>query len=84
MSFTIQKLKEIGNKQGLPSVFIDSVYFLNNSLDNLVKNIENNPFHHLRQEFNANVLDLHKKKGFFPYDYWDNFEKFKKVLPSKD
>ena len=47
-------------------VFIDNVHFLNNSLDNLVKNLESNDFYHLGQEFNANILDLlEKKKGFF-------------------
>ena len=36
------------------------------------------------QEFNANVLNLLEKKGFFPCDYWDRFEKFRECLPSKD
>ena len=35
-------------------------------------------------EFSANVLDLLKERGFFPYDYWDSFEKFKEALPRKD
>ena len=65
MSFTIQQPKEKGNKPGLSLVFIDSVRFLNNSLDSLVKSLEQNEFYHLSQEFNANVLDLLKKKGFF-------------------
>ena len=65
MSFTIQQPKEKGNKPLLPLVFIDSVHFLNYSLNKLVKNLDEKNFYHLNQEFNANVLDLLKKKGFF-------------------
>ena len=92
MSFTIQQPKWEGTKPGLPLVFIDSDHFLNNSLDTLVKNVGNNDFYHRSKEFNANVLDLLKKKGFFPCDhgnssdddYWESFEKIKERLPSKD
>ena len=69
MSFTIQKP--------------NNVYFLNNSLDNLVKKLGGNDFYHLSQEFDANVLVLLKKKGIFSYDYWDSFESFKEGLPNK-
>ena len=34
-------------------------------LYNYLKNLGRNEFYHLSQEFNANVLDLLKKKGFF-------------------
>ena len=33
-------------------------------------------FKYLRQEFD-NVLDLVKQKGFYPFEYMSNFEKFK-------
>ena len=62
MSFTIQQSKEKGNKPGLLLVFIDSVHFLNNSLDNLVKKLGENDFYHLSQGFNTNVLDIIKPK----------------------
>ena len=84
MSFTIQQPEKKGVKPGLPLVFIDSVHVLNNSLDNLVENLGKNDFYHLNQEFNTNVLDLLKKKGFFLYDYRDSFEKFNEGLPNKD
>ena len=29
------------------------------------------------------LTHLLKKKGFFPYDCWDSFEKVKECLPSK-
>ena len=56
MSFTIQQPKEKGNKPVLQLVFTVSIHFLNNSLDNLVKNFGEKGFYHLSQEFNANVL----------------------------
>ena len=80
MSFTIQQPKKKAITSGLPLVFINSVQFLNNSLDNLVKNLAENGFYDLSQDFNVNALNL---KGFFPYDHWDSFEKFKEGLPGK-
>ena len=38
----------------------------------------------MSQELKANVLDLLRKKEFFPYDYWDSFEKSKEGLTGKD
>ena len=64
MSFTIQQPQRKDFEPGLSLGFIDIVHFLNNSLDNLVKNLGKNKFNHLSQEFNAKVLDLLKKKSF--------------------
>ena len=61
--------------------FIDSFQFL--SLNNLVKNLNKNDFEYLSQEFN-NVLDLVTKKGFYPFEYMTDFEKFSEKLPSKE
>ena len=63
--------------------FIDSFQFLSYSLDSLVKNLVNDDFKYLSQEFDNNVLDLVKQKGFYPYEYMNHFEKFKEQLPSK-
>ena len=52
-------------KPGLPLVFMESLHVLNNSLDNLNKNLEENDFYNLSQEFDANVLHLVKKEGPF-------------------
>ena len=30
------------------------------------------------------MLDLVKQKGFYPYEYMSDFEKFKEQLPSKE
>ena len=65
-------------------LFIDSFYFLSSSLDSLVKNLGKDDFKYLSQEFDNNVLDLVKQKGFYPYEYMSDFEKFKEELPSKE
>ena len=58
--FYYKQPREKSIKPGLPLVFIDSVHFLNNLLDNLVKTLGGNVFYHLSHDFNANVLDLLK------------------------
>ena len=64
--------------------FIDSFQFLSSSLDSLVKNLAKDDFKYLSQEFNNNVLDLVKQKGFYTYEYVSDFEKFKEQLPNKE
>ena len=63
---------------------IDSFQFLDSSLDSLVKNLGKNDLKYLSQEIDNNVLDLVKQKGFYPYEYMSDFEKFKEELPSKE
>ena len=74
MSFTIN------NKLS----FIDRFQFLSSSLDSLVKNLDKDNFKYLSQEFDKNKLDLVKQKGFYPYEYMCNFEKFKEELLSNE
>ena len=38
----------------------------------------------MSEEFDNNVLDLVKQKGFYPYEYMTDFEKFKEELPRKE
>ena len=38
----------------------------------------------MSQKFDNKILNLVKQKGFFPYEYMSNFEKFKEQLPSKE
>ena len=45
--------------------FIDSYQFLSSSSYNLVKNLGKDDFKYLSQEFDTDVLDLVKQKGFF-------------------
>ena len=36
----------------------------------------------MSQEFDNNVLDIDKQKGFYPYKYMSDSEKFKENLPT--
>ena len=54
--------------------FIDSFLFLGSLLDSLlVKNLGKGDFKYLSQEFDNNILDLVKQKGFYPYEYMSDF-----------
>ena len=44
-------------------VFIDSMQFINSSLDSLVNNLSDNDFKYLSQEFSGEQLKLVKEKG---------------------
>ena len=59
----------LGNKL----VFIGSFQFLSFSLDSLVKNIRKNDFKYTSQEFDNELLELVKQKGFYPYKYMNKF-----------
>ena len=57
-------------------VFIDSMQFMDSSLDSLVKNLSDNDFKYLSEEFSGEFLKLVKQKGLYPYEYIDSFKKF--------
>ena len=50
-------------------VFIDSFQFLTFSLDSFVINLGEDDFKYLSQEFDSNILNLVKQKGFYSYEY---------------
>ena len=56
-------------------MFIDSVPFMNSSLDKLVKNLSDEDFKYLVEEFGFKKLELLKRKGAYPYEYMNSFEK---------
>ena len=64
--------------------FIDNVQLLSSSLNSWLKNLSKDDFKYFSQEFENNVLDLVKQKGFYPFEYMSNFEKFKEELFSKE
>ena len=66
MAFTINK----------NLVFIDSMQFMNSRLDSLVKNLSDNDFKCLSEEFSGELLESVKEKGVYPYEYMDSFKKF--------
>ena len=47
--------------------FIDSMQFMNSSLDKLVKNLWNNDLNYLTEEFGSEQLELLKEKDAYPY-----------------
>ena len=49
-------------------VFIDSMQFMNFSLDKLVKNLTDEDFKYLVEEFGSENLGLLKQKGAYPYE----------------
>ena len=64
--------------------FIDSLKFLNSSLDKLAKNLEEKDFHSVKQKFQHNT-ELLTKKGVYPYDYVNDLSKMLETqLPSKE
>ena len=56
--------------------FINSMQFMNSSLNKLVKNLADNDFKYLSQEFRGDLLQLVKQKGVYPKEYMDSFETF--------
>ena len=60
--------------------------FLNSSLDKLVKNLGSEDYKYLSEcKAFSEKLKLVKQKGIYPYEYFNNFEKFKQDrLPNID
>ena len=50
-------------------MFIDSIQFMNSSLDKLVKNLLEKDFKYLLAEFGSKNLELLKQKGVYPCEY---------------
>ena len=50
--------------------------FMNSRLEKLVKNLADNGFKYLTEEFRSKNLDLLKQKDAYPFQYMDSFKKF--------
>ena len=57
-------------------VFIDSMQFMNSNLEKLVKNLSDNDFKYLTEEFGSKNLVLLKQQDAYPYEYMDSFKRF--------
>ena len=57
-------------------VFIDSMQFMNSSFDKLVKNLSDEEFKYLVEEFDSKHLKILKQKGAYPYEYMNSFKRF--------
>ena len=64
--------------------FIDSFQFMSSSLDKLVSNLPIQSLKYTSQIFKGKKLDLMARKGVYPYDYMDSFDKFNEKLPTKE
>ena len=49
---------------------------MNSSLDKLVKNLSDEDFKYLVEEFGSENLELLKQEGAYPYEYMNSFERF--------
>ena len=59
--------------------------FMNSSLDKLVKNLSDEDFKYLVEEFGSENLELLKQKNGYPYKYMNSFEIFNgEKLPAKN
>ena len=61
--------------------FIDSFQSMSSSLDKLVSNLPKDDLIYRSKVFKGKRLDLMSKKGAYPYDFMDSFEKFNQMEP---
>ena len=65
-------------------VFIDSMQLMNSSLNKLAKNLSDEDFKYLVEEFGFKNLELLKQKGAYSYEYMNSLERFnKEKLPTR-
>ena len=65
-------------------VFIDSMQFMNFTLDKLIKNLVDEDFKYLVKEFGFKNLELLKQKGAYPYEYMNSFKRLnERKLPAR-
>ena len=76
--------KYMGFRLGNHLTFIDSFSFMSESLDRLSSNLTDDAFSYTRGAFpNDDQFALIKKKGVYPYDYMDSFQRLsEKSLPA--
>ena len=65
--------------------FIGSFQFTSQGLDKVVKTLEGDEFNYLIESCTSNHFGLICRKGVYPYDYMDIFDRFEETeLPSQD
>ena len=65
-------------------VFLDSFQFMSSTLEKLVSNLPRKSLKYTSHRFKGTKLDLLVRKGVYPYDYMDSFDKFNEKLPTKE
>ena len=56
--------------------FIDSMQFMNSSLDRFIKNMSDKDFKYLVEQFGSKDLELLKEKDAYPYEYMNSLDGF--------
>ena len=64
--------------------FLDSFQFMSSSLEKLVGNLPKESLKYTSKMFKGIKFDLMVRKGVYPYDYMDSFDKFNSPLPKKE
>ena len=57
-------------------VFVDSMQFMNSSLDRFIKNMSDKDFKYLVEQFGSKDLELLKEKDAYPYEYMNSLDEF--------
>ena len=57
---------------------------MSSSLEKLVSNLPRKSLKYTSQRFKGTKLDLMVRKGVYPYDSMDSFDKFNDKLPTKE
>ncbi|XP_046665974.1 uncharacterized protein LOC124357906 [Homalodisca vitripennis] len=72
-------------ESGIKLRFVDSFRFMGSSLSSLVQNLSLDQFNHTKMFFNNEDLSLVTRKGVYPYEFTDAWEKLDLTqLPSKE
>ena len=81
--FKVEKMGGGEFVRAVSLVFVDSVRHLQSSLDRLVSFLPQNKFDNMTKCFDKEQLSLLTRKGIFPYEYLDGFERLaENKLPS--
>ena len=65
--------------------FIDSFQFLQSGLEKLLNYLKKEQFTHLHKTFDEETCELLRRKGVFPYDWFNSLSKFNDTqLPLKE
>ncbi|XP_064625932.1 uncharacterized protein LOC135486764 [Lineus longissimus] len=79
---SFSKELQVDEHKTLSIRFLDSYRLMQSSLANLAKNLPNSEKKNLAQFFQGDQFDLVTRKGIYPYEWVDSYEKFdEKELP---
>jgi len=85
ISFSKNIYDEEQEKEKYEIRFIDSFRILQSGLEKLVNNLEQEQFTHLNKTFDEEACELLRRKGVFPYDWFNSVSKFNVTqLPPKE